>query len=86
MLSVRARSRSVLLRLWRRVAAGLRRIGRRPLLRSAAVLRPRARHARCAPARACARAAARDRHGARARVARRATTAAGALRTMQNNC
>lgn len=67
MLRVGARRRRVGLWLGRRVAAGLRRVGRRPLLRAAAELRARARHARRA------RARARDRHRA-ARAASRTTT------------
>lgn len=66
--SERAGCRCVVL-LWRRVAAGLRRVCSGPLLRAAAVLRARASHAR----RARARARSRDRHRAdcaRARASR----------------
>lgn len=72
---VRAGGRRVGLRLRRRVAAGLRRVCRGPLLRAAAELCARARHARRARARACAR----DRHRARPDCAASGTTAAAAL-------
>lgn len=77
MRRIGARRRCVGLGLRRRVAAGLRRIRRGPLLRAAAELRACARHARRARARARACARARDRHGARAHAHRWTTTAAG---------